>query len=166
MTVCHTASPRAFKRILFATDLSESSRAAFAFALDMARTLQAEILAMHALGGPMLSAGEFGMSLQVEKQAVEEVRRRLECLVTEGNREGIAVEALIADGPAASQILKAADENDADMILLPIESKGIIERALLGTTAERVVREATMPVLSVPVQVEAQRENAEHLMQA
>jgi nucleotide-binding universal stress UspA family protein len=50
------------------------------------------------------------------------------------------------------------------MILLAIESKGIIESTLLGTTAERVVREATIPVLSVPVQVEAQREKAEHVM--
>ena len=163
MTVCHTTSPRAFKRILFATDLSESSNAAFAFALDMARTLQAEILAMHALGGPVLTSGEFGMSIQVEKLAVVEARRRLQLLVMEGNGEGMAEETLIADGPAAAQILKAADESDADLILLAVESKGIIERTLMGTTAERVVREATIPVLSVPVQVEAQREKAEHV---
>ena len=166
VTVCHTSSPKPFRRILFATDLLQSSSAAFAFALDMAQTLHAEILAMHALGGPVLTSGEFGMSIQVEKLAVEEVRRRLRLLVEEGDREGIAVKALIADGPAAAQILQAADENDADMILLAIESKGIIERTLLGTTAERVVREATIPVLSVPVQVEAQREKAEHVMLA
>jgi nucleotide-binding universal stress UspA family protein len=166
MTVCHTTSPKAFKRILFATDLSESSRAAFAFALDVAGVLQTEILAIHAMGGPVLS-GELGTPVQVEKLAVEEVRQRLQLLVTEGSLRGITVQTLIADGSAAEQILRAAHENDADMILLAIESKGLIERALLGTTAEQVVREATVPVLSVPfpVQVETQRENAEHVVQ-
>ena len=101
------------------------------------------------------------MPVEAERLAVEEVLRRLQVLVTEGRHQGITVHPLVGDGPAAAQILKAADENDADMVLLAIESKGILERALLGTTAEQVVREATVPVLSVPVQVVPQRQNAE-----
>jgi nucleotide-binding universal stress UspA family protein len=154
MTVSHVASPRSFKRILFATDLSDSTSAGFTFALNIAQTLNAEILAIHALGVPML-AGEFGSSVQTEELAFDEVRRRLQMLVTEGKRRQIRVQTIVAHGPAAKRILKAADENEADLIVLAIEKKGIIERALLGTTAEQVVREAAVPVLLIPVDIEA-----------
>lgn len=157
MTVSHTASPRDFKRILFATDLSESSRAGFEFAVDTARTFQADILAMHALGEPVLASGELGMPVGLEP-AAEEARRRLDVLVSEGKRAGVTVHTLLTEGPAAAQILKAAQEHCADLILLCIDNKGIIERVLVGTTAERVTREATVPVLSIPVSGKIGRE--------
>ena len=151
MTVSHVMAPRRFKRVLFATDLSDSSHPAFTFALDLARKLRGEILALHVMGGPMLAAGEVGMLVEPNELALEEVRRRLRTLATEGEAQGIAVQTSIADGSAATQILQAATENQADLILLAIESKGLIERTLLGTTAERVVREAAIPVLCFPV---------------
>jgi nucleotide-binding universal stress UspA family protein len=153
MTVGHVTSPGVVQRILFATDLSGYSKDAFVFALDMAGRLRADILALHVMGKPMLAAEEPGMPMQPNEVAREEVRRRLQMLVAEGKQRGITVQTSIADGEAATQILQAAVENQADLILLPIESKGVVERTLLGTTAERVVREAHVPVLSVPVPV-------------
>jgi len=161
MTVSHVMAPGRFKRILLATDLSDSSHAAFTFALDMARKLRGDVLALHVMGGPMLAAAELGIPAAPNESALEEVRRRLRTLALEGKAQGVAVQTSIADGAAATQILHAATENQADLILLGIESKGLIERRLLGTTAERVVREATIPVLSVPVSLNAQREKAE-----
>jgi nucleotide-binding universal stress UspA family protein len=53
-------------------------------------------------------------------------------------------------------ILKAADESNADLIVLSTSSRPGLDRALLGSTAERVVRAAHVPVLSFPPpQVEA-----------
>jgi nucleotide-binding universal stress UspA family protein len=161
ITVSHVMSPRPFKRILFATDLSDSSHGAFIFALDMARKLRADILALHVMGAPTMAAGELGMTVEPNQSALEEVRRRLRTLAKEGQVWGIAVHVSIADGVAATQIMEAAAESQADLILLAIESKGLIERTLLGTTAERVVREAGIPVLCVPVSVDAQRKKAE-----
>src|SRR5688572_2219988 len=154
LTVSHVTAPRDIKRILFATDLSDASRACFGFVLEAARTLHADIVAMHAMGGPALTSGELGFEVQPEELALQEAHRRLEGLMAEGRRHGVTVQTCVADGPAAEQILKAAAETPADLILLTIESKGFFERALLGTTAEHVVREAAVPVLSVPVHVE------------
>ena len=151
MTTCHLTSPKGFKRILFATDLAESAEAAFTFALGLAKTLKAEIVALHALGGPPLTSGELGFVITTEEDAADEARRKLHALAREGARHGVHVGTLVADGLAANQILNAAKEYDADLILLGIEDKGILERALLGTTAEPVVRTAEVPVLSVPV---------------
>ena len=161
MTVSHVMAPGRFKRILLATDLSDSSHAAFTFALDMARKLGGDVLALHVMGGPMLAAAELGIPTETNESALEEVRRRLRTLAMEGKAQGVAVETSIADGAAATSIMQAATENQADLILLAIESKGLIERRLLGTTAERVVREAPIPVLAVPVSLNAQREKAE-----
>ena len=160
MTVSHTTRPMGFKRILFATDLSESSIRGFAFALDAARTLQAEIVVVCAMDGKQLACGEGGLELENLELAVDQARRRLTALVTEGRHNGVAVHTLLTDGPAADQILKAADESSADLIFITVESKSVVERVLRGTTAEHVIREATIPVVSIPVHVAAQQEQA------
>jgi nucleotide-binding universal stress UspA family protein len=101
----------------------------------------------------VLTSGELGLVAATDEDAFDEARRRLQTLVREGERRGVPVQTFIAAGSAATAILDAARENDADLILLGIESKGILERALLGTTAEHVVRTGEVPVLSVPVHV-------------
>jgi hypothetical protein len=61
------------------------------------------------------------------------------------------IETLLLEGNPAETILKAAEENCADLIVMTVSKKGLIERALLGSTAERLIREAHLPVLSIPV---------------
>ena len=156
LTVSHVTAPRAIKRILFATDLSEPSGVSFDLALDVARTLGADLVAVHAMGGPVMTVGEFGMTVQAEDLAVEEARRRLDLLVAEGLRQGINVQTSIGHGPAPEEILKAAVEVSADLILLAIEARGFLDRTLFGTTAEHVVRDASVPVLSIPRELKEQ----------
>jgi nucleotide-binding universal stress UspA family protein len=152
VTVCHATATRTMKRILFATDLSDASRIGFTFAADMAKTLGAELTAIHVLG-ELVSGGELGIGLQTPESAIEEAHRRLAEFVEEGARRGIKVGTTVARGHAATQIVKAAAEGEADLIVLAIERKGVIERVLLGTTAEQLIRETSTPVLSVPVEM-------------
>jgi nucleotide-binding universal stress UspA family protein len=63
----------------------------------------------------------------------------------------MGVEALVLEGKPFSRILEFAQSRDMDLIVLNLQSKGILERAFLGSTAERVVRLAQIPVLSIPV---------------
>jgi nucleotide-binding universal stress UspA family protein len=163
LTVCHALSPQGFKRILFATDLSDSSLGAFKFALRMAAILRAEIIAIHALGGPVLTSGELDMPIQSD--LANEACRRLEVLVKEGKHQGVEVQALVVGDSAAVGILNAAVENLVDLIFLTISKKGIVERALLGTTAERVARDARVPVLFIPVDIETGHENVTDMHQ-
>jgi nucleotide-binding universal stress UspA family protein len=158
LTISHATRPLGFKRLLFATDRSEASLGGFAVVLDLARKLQAEIVVLHTLdlaGPPTIEPETFPL---FRETALEDARRDLGLLIAEGKRHDIKVRALLAEGRAAAHILKAAGENDVDLIVLPLEAKGAVERALLGTTAEHVVREAAVPVLSIPVKV-AERVN-------
>ena len=147
VTVSNAIRPMAFKRVLFATDLSEAAHRGFTFALDMARTLQSEIVAVHTL----TAAGKNKLAAQPHELAVEEARRKLARLVAEGKFHNVKIETVLTEGSPAVQILKTAEESAADLILIMIAAKGAVERALIGTTAEHVVREARVPVLALPV---------------
>jgi nucleotide-binding universal stress UspA family protein len=54
-----------------------------------------------------------------------------------------------------------ADEEKADIIIMNLQGKTLAERALLGSTAERVIRSAHVPVLSIPIQSEVATGTAE-----
>ena len=144
-----------FGRILFATDLSESSLQALDVALDLAQILHSDILAVHTVNRRMLASVEDAVGGELFEQAVRQARQKLSVIVTEGRRRGIEVSTVLTEGDAADQILKSAADVDADLILIGTTRKGVIERTLIGATAERVVREARVPVLCVPTKVPA-----------
>jgi nucleotide-binding universal stress UspA family protein len=164
MTVCHAISAKGLNRLLFATDFSDSWHGVFQITLKMARVLGADIIAVHALGEPVLASDEFGLATQSEVAAAE-VHRRLAVLVAEAKHHGVDVQPLILEGPAPGGIVKAAAESLVDLIILGIDKKGILERALLGTTAEHVARNASVPVLFIPVNVAAGDDNVNDMRQ-
>ena len=150
LTVCRSMQPLSFNRILFATDLSESSKRKFGFVLDLARTLRSDVTLLHVLEPVSVTYGGGEMAEYVNRHNAKEARAELDRLIPELTPEDIRIDAAVVDGSAAEEILKSAELNGADLIMITVQPKGIVERALLGTTAERVIREADVPVLSVP----------------
>ena len=75
--------------------------------------------------------------------------------VTRPYLKGLEVDTAILRGEPYEAILHFADENHIDLVVLNLERKSALEKVLLGTTAEKVVRLAHMPVLSIPVDVAA-----------
>jgi len=156
VTVAHLPRTMSFSRILFATDFSEASRAAFELSLDLAEAWDGELIAMHsveaeemAYGGAIPLAG-----LAAEKDYLTgEARKKMADLSADAMRRRIKIETVLADGAAAGKVLETADRVDADVIVIGVEKKGMVERVMVGTTAERVVREARVPVLCVPLRV-------------
>ena len=144
-----------FGRILFATDLSESSLQALDFALDLAHILRSDIVVLHTVNRRMLASVEDAVGGEMHELAVRQARQKLAVIVAEGRRRGIEVSTRLTEGNAAEKILKSAEEVDADLVLIGMTRKGVIERTLTGATAERVVREARVPVLCVPARVPA-----------
>jgi nucleotide-binding universal stress UspA family protein len=152
LTICHVSQPLAFKRILFATDLSEGSKQGFDFALELAQTMRSDLLILHAINpGPAYDGVE--ILPDVIPDGLEEAKARLAEFQADAARAKIKTETIVVDDVPAEAILKAADEQVPDLILVTVQKKGLVERALLGTTAERVIREAKVPVLSIPVVV-------------
>jgi nucleotide-binding universal stress UspA family protein len=140
------------KKILYATDLSESSRAGMEYAIELARVSGAGLTVLYViddedrmLWGPAL------LTYLDRAKIVEEFRRKLQEFVDRKGVPGVPMEAICVEGKPYKRIVETAEERNVDIIVLNMQSKGMLDRVLLGSTAERVVRFARTPVISVPV---------------
>lgn len=140
------------KRILYANDLSESSITGFQHAIEIARAGGATLTVMHAIDDEdRLLWGPAWMAHLDRAKLVEQIRNRLDELVEQAKPSEIQIETLVVEGKPFRKILEVAEKYGTDLIVLNLQSKSVLERALLGSTAERVVRLASVPVLSVPI---------------
>jgi nucleotide-binding universal stress UspA family protein len=146
--------PVMLKRIVYATDLSDTSSIGMKYAIEFARSSGAELTVVHVvdqldrmLWGPAAATWLEGERVKL----VQEMRKKLAEFVAREKPSDMGVEALVLEGKPFSRILEFAQSRDMDLIVLNLQSKGILERAFLGSTAERVVRLAQIPVLSIPV---------------
>jgi len=160
VTVSSDAQSKKLSRILFATDLTESSHDGFRFALDLARTVGAHLIVLHVIEPiPMSYGGVMPVidTSEERKLLADHARRKLTELESEGARQKVVVVTEVVEGIVVDKILAAVEDSASGLIVLTIHDKGLVERALLGSTAERVVRDARVPVLSFPVQVKTDR---------
>jgi nucleotide-binding universal stress UspA family protein len=142
------------RHILYAEDLSGQSQDGLALALHFARGLDAALTVAHvvepfdsAFVKPDLAPYLPDTSREIRRQAEEKLSRTV-ALASDGT---VPITTIVSDGIPYKRINALASECKADMIVINLQSKGRLERALLGTTAERVVRTATVPVLSLPM---------------
>jgi nucleotide-binding universal stress UspA family protein len=150
LTVCRARSALGVKRILFATDLSESTKQGFDFALDLARTMESDLVLAHVVNTAVSYA-----DVEVLSDAgdmIENAEKELQQFATQARNADVNIQTFVLEGNVAEEILNTADRYCADLILITVQSKPFVERALLGTTAERVIREAKVPVFLIPVQ--------------
>jgi len=161
LTVCHVSRPLSFKRILFATDLSETSAEGFRFALDLASMTGSALVVAHVIDKRPQVTYETPEVAAVfdeeQKRSLEETRATFTELESEGKRRNVKIEVVLSEGVAAEALPRIADENMVDLMIIPIRNMGRLERALLGSTAEPVIREAHVPVLSIPITVDESR---------
>jgi nucleotide-binding universal stress UspA family protein len=165
LTVCHATRPLSFKRILFATDFSEASATGLDFTMDFAATLNAGIVVAHVVDKRPVVTYETPEMTAVfdaeQKRFMEEAQYSFKQIEAEARLRKVTVETILAQGIPADAISRIADENIVDFIVLPVSRKSRMDRILLGTTAEKVIRDANVPVLSVPVRHAMERSEHE-----
>jgi nucleotide-binding universal stress UspA family protein len=81
---------------------------------------------------------------------LHKVRHELEKRLPSDARDRCSVETRVEIGEPYREILNVAKETRANLLVMNIHGKGGLERALLGSTAERVMRGATCPVMAIP----------------
>ena len=139
-----------FYRILFATDLGESSAVGMKYATELAQTFSGQLTVMTVVEYLNLSYEVASYLAEERAQRLQATQAQLNAFVDREKPKGMDVKTLVADGKAYEQVLTAAQKLNADCILLTLQSRGLLERAFLGSTAERVVRLSPIPVLSIP----------------
>src|ERR1051326_135451 len=138
------------KRILVPVDFSEPSRKALQYAQRMAATFGAGITLLYVLE-PIPYPNDFGMSYPLitdNTELLKTATEQLNALAAElAGAEPAKV--LVRNGNAAQQICAAAQELNIDLIVISTHGYSGLKHVLLGSTAEKVVRHAHCPVLTV-----------------
>jgi nucleotide-binding universal stress UspA family protein len=147
--------------ILVATDFSPASEAALAWARDLAQQYAARLSLLHVVNDPR-ATGVLTAEVYVppnpesRERLLRETRERLEQALPPNERTqfGVMTEARIGD--VAETILETAREQKADLIVMGTHGRHGLAHVLLGSVAERVLRDAPCPVLSARAQPQGQ----------
>jgi nucleotide-binding universal stress UspA family protein len=142
------------KHILVATDFSEPSDAAAAYGRDLARRFGARLTIFHAAEN--LAARGYGADgvIFIDPGAQSDLeataRRQIEALISGYDRDVLQADAVVMrSNVAASAIVDYAGQADIDLIVMGTHGRGAVAHLLMGSVAERVVRTAPCPVLTI-----------------
>jgi len=141
------------QNILVATDFGEAAGTALAYGRELARRFHATLHVLHVvddLSARVMTASGLPYDVSAAQRDIEAVaRRQLNGLLT-GEHGELAVKTvqLTSASPAGTIVSYAADAH-VDLIVLGTHARGPVSRFFLGSVAERVVRTAPCPVLTV-----------------
>ena len=153
----------AIKKILYATDLGENSSYAFYHAVNAARAFGAKITILYALEPPPV----FDISLEVGlaesikereiKQVVERIENRLQTFCQKVETQigspclSLVSKTLVQRGHPIEEILKVADQEECDILVLGSHGKGLLQQTFLGSVSHGVLQRSRKPVFIVPI---------------
>lgn len=154
------------KTILYTTALGQHTRPVFRYAISLARQYNAQIVLLHVVE-PLSSAAraviETYMSAEAAdiaqkdnmQEVVKEIKARLQKFCTEEmescKTDVIKVrEIVVVAGDPSEEILRVADKNKADLIVMGKSTGSVFGTTVMGSVSRRVTRHAKIPVLVVP----------------
>ena len=140
----------ALNKILCPYDFSESSSHALRYAIEFASAYKAKLYLLHVFDIRVLDYGEpiYGISIPT-KDAIGTIKTELANSIPEKVKNELQVETVVVSGVPFYEIIKFANENGIDLIVMGTHGRTGIAHILLGSVAERVVRKASCPVLTV-----------------
>jgi len=139
--------PVQMKRVMVATDFSPASQSALLYALSMARRRSAKVYFVHVVNSSGIFGGE---SLQ---RAVNDAWRDAHAEMTNhfiaGRLEGLETQILVRQGDVWEELSKVITELEIDLVVTGTQGRSGVWKMLLGSTAEKVLRQSPVPVLTI-----------------
>lgn len=133
------------RSILYPTDLSEQSQAAFEVARALARDHRASLHVLNVM--PLSIAYGEGFVLPPVPEHTVELKEQLESL--NPHDPAMPFASHLTEGDAATEIIRLAKELACDLIVMGTHGRSGLRRLLMGSVAEEVVRKAHCPVITV-----------------
>jgi len=131
------------KNILVPIDFSDSSRRSLDYALELAKLCRAKLMLLHVVDYPP------SFDLPDLDKGVRETRKQyLEQLQAQVISDTVPSSIIIREGTPFLEIVRAARDHQADLIVIATHGHTGIKHLLIGSTAERVVRKSSCPVLT------------------
>jgi nucleotide-binding universal stress UspA family protein len=142
------------RRMVFASDLSSSTKSGLRYAASLAGLFGAQLTLLHVI--EPLESGQFGIEIPgFAAFDLDAIRAESEAFLQDAiagvDVKSFKMDTAVIEGISHSSIVRFADECKADLLVLNLQSKRFLERVMLGATAERVIRSSHIPVLSIPI---------------
>jgi nucleotide-binding universal stress UspA family protein len=144
----------ALKNVLVATDFSEPSDVALKYGEELATRFGAMLHVVHVAENLLLTAfaghDYIAMAPAAQKELEDDARRRLGELLIDSDKSGPpTMPVVLTSNAPAPTIVDYARQHDIDVIVMGTHGRGALARLVMGSVAERVVRLAPCPVLTV-----------------
>jgi nucleotide-binding universal stress UspA family protein len=141
-----------FERILCPTDFSRFSFRAADYAVALARHYDGEVHFLHVIPQVLMHPDQYPYLAQPvlpDPEVRERALERLDAFVALSRAEGVRTRFSLAEGAPVGSILSAATSDSSDLICLGTHGREGVERLVLGSVAEKVLRKSSCPVLTV-----------------
>jgi len=143
-----------YKKILIATDGSEYIKKVVTHAIELAKLSGAGLHAVYVMDIIIDYGPKSYLSTDISTEGLENFLRNegeeaTKYIEEQAGEEGLSVEKWILKGHPAEEILKFADEQSVDMIVMGTLGRSGIEKFVLGSVADKVIRNSSIPVLIV-----------------
>jgi len=140
------------KRILVPTDFSDSARHALSYGISFAKEYRAQLTLVHVVENFAVGYASdlFPVPMaEVYQEIAGYARSELGKLAAFAREKGVAeIKEHVVQGRPSVEIMRIAREEESDLIVLGTHGKGVLDKALFGSTTERVVRKSPCPVLT------------------
>ncbi|KUO75117.1 MAG: universal stress protein UspA [Desulfosporosinus sp. BRH_c37] len=140
-----------FKKILVPTDASEYSRRALKIALEMARSIQAEVVLLHVSFTPQAYWGytiSYGITV-TQEQLDQNGELALDATLTGIDSEQVVINKRVESGHPVTLILEYIKKENIDLVVMGSHGYGAIAGSVLGSVSQRVLQRASCPVLII-----------------
>ena len=144
--------PDGYYRIIVPTDFSSCAEEAWGAAQRLAKAFGSELVLVHVLVEPAAFSGApfaRGLGEDMLAEARRWAEREIETRAQRARDAGLRARVQLRVGNAAREIVDFATDERADLIVIGTHGRGGLDRALLGSVADRVIRQAPCHVLSV-----------------
>jgi nucleotide-binding universal stress UspA family protein len=140
---------KSYDKIMIATDGSKQVEKAVKAAVELARLTGARLYAVHVIASTGYTPRNFGWEESLREILEAEAKRAVTFVEEAGKASGIEVESVILDGHPADRIMGFAEQEDMDLIVMGTLGRTGLDRFLLGSVAEKIVRHSKTPVMVV-----------------
>jgi universal stress protein A len=145
-----------FEKILLAIDFSDYSEVACEYALTLARSFNSSLLVLHVINEPVDLRGFYVPHIsfeQLEQEIEVGAVKMLETFCNENIKEFSEFETSVVTGVPYEEIIRVATEQKISLIVIGTHGRAGLDHLIFGSTAERVVRSAPCPVLTIRLPV-------------
>ena len=139
------------KKILCPIDFSACSTYALTYAIDLSLKDHASLYLIHVIETYMGDIGDIlkQIDLLLDDKQTDNLKMRLINLIHDEIRTNISIDTLVVKGAPFVEIIKAAKDNQVDLIVMGTHGKTGLDYILIGSVAERVIQRSPCPVLSI-----------------